>query len=87
MPRGGKSTPSRRHPCPTTLEANKTLIHRLYERLMANGDVAAADEILADGYLDHSVPGMAEAGRADLIGLVQAVRAAIPDIAPTVDRR
>jgi len=86
MPRGGKSTPSRRHPCPTTLEANKTLIHRLYERLMANGDVAAADEILADGYLDHSVLFMA-AGRAELIGPVQAISAAIPDIAPTVDRR
>jgi steroid delta-isomerase-like uncharacterized protein len=68
------------------LEANKALVRRLYERLMADGDVATAEEILADGYLDHSVPGMAEAGRAELIGLVQAVRAAVPDISPTVDQ-
>jgi predicted SnoaL-like aldol condensation-catalyzing enzyme len=68
------------------LEANKALVHRLYERLMASGDVAAAEEIIADTYVDHSLPGMAEAGRAELIGLVQAVRAAIPDIAPTVDQ-
>jgi predicted ester cyclase len=68
------------------LETNKALVHRLYERLMANGDVTAAEEILAGGYVDHSVPGMAEAGRAELIGVVQAVRAAIPDIAPTVDQ-
>lgn len=68
------------------LEANKALISRLYDRLMANGDVAAAEEILAERYLDHSVPGMAEAGRAELIGVVQAVRAAFPDIAPSVDQ-
>jgi predicted SnoaL-like aldol condensation-catalyzing enzyme len=67
-------------------EANKALVRRLYARLMANGDVAAAEEILADGYVDHSLPGMAEGGRAELIGLVQGVRAAIPDIAPTVDQ-
>jgi predicted ester cyclase len=67
------------------LEANKAVVRRLYDRLMASGDVAAAEEILADGYVDHSVPGLGEAGRGELIGAVQAVRAAFPDIAPTVD--
>jgi predicted ester cyclase len=52
---------------------------------MASGDVAAAEEILAEGYVDHSVPGQGEAGRGELIGVVQAVRA-VPDIAPTVDQ-
>ncbi len=68
------------------LEGNKALVRRLYERLMANGDVDAAEEILDDRYLDHSLPGNVEGGRAELIGLVQAVRAAMPDIAPVVDQ-
>jgi predicted ester cyclase len=68
------------------LEANKALVRRLYERLMANGDVGAAGEIVADDYVDHSLPGNIEGGRTELIGVVQAVRAAIPDIAPTVDQ-
>ena len=68
------------------LEPNKALVRRLYERLMANGDVAAAEEILDDGYIDHSLPGNVEGGRADLIGVVQAVRAAIPDIAPVIEQ-
>jgi len=67
------------------LEVNKTLVRRLYERLMANGDVGAAEGILHERYVDHSLPGNAEGGRAELLGVVQAVRAAIPDIAPTVD--
>jgi predicted SnoaL-like aldol condensation-catalyzing enzyme len=68
------------------LETNKAIVRRLYERLMANGDVAAAEEILDDSYVDHSLPGNAEGGRAELIGVVQAVRAAMPDIAPVVDQ-
>jgi steroid delta-isomerase-like uncharacterized protein len=67
------------------LDANKELVRRLYERLMANGDVAAAEEIIDEGYVDHSLPGNVEGGRAELIGVVQAVRAAVPDIAPVVD--
>jgi predicted SnoaL-like aldol condensation-catalyzing enzyme len=69
------------------LEPNKTLVRHLYERLMANGDVAAAEEILDDAYVDHSLPGNIEGGRAELIGVVQAVRAAVPDIAPSSIRR
>lgn len=68
------------------LEVNKALVRRLYERLMANGDVGAAEEILDERYVDHSLPGNAEGGRAELLGVVQAVRAAIPNIAPTVDQ-
>lgn len=67
------------------LESNKALVRRLYERLMANGDVSAAEGILDAGYVDHSLPGNADGGRAELIGLVQGVRAAIPDIAPVID--
>jgi predicted ester cyclase len=67
------------------LERNKALVGRLYDRLMANGDVAEAEEILAGDFIDHSLPGNVDGGRAELIGVVQAVRAAIPDIAPVVD--
>jgi predicted ester cyclase len=68
------------------LETNKALVRRLYERLMANGDVSAAEEIIDERHVDHSLPGNVEGGRAELIGLVQGVRAAIPDIAPVVDQ-
>lgn len=67
------------------LESNKALVRRLYDRLMANGDTAAAEAIVADDYLDHSLPGNVDGGRAELLGLVESVRAAIPDIAPVVD--
>jgi predicted ester cyclase len=67
------------------LDPNKDLVRRLYDRLMGNGDIAAAETIVAEDYLDHSLPGNVEGGRAELFGLVKAVRAAIPDIAPVVD--
>ena len=67
-----------------TPQANKELVHRLYNTLMAEGDVAAAHEILAAGYVDHDIPGLGEGGRAELIQAVQGVRAAFPDIKPTL---
>lgn len=70
---------------PDDLGSNKALVRRLYDRLMANGDIDDARAIVADDYVDHSLPGNVEGGRAELFGLVQAVRAAVPDIAPVVD--
>ena len=67
-----------------TTQANKDLVHRLYNTLMAEGDVTAAQEILATGYVDHDIPGLGEGGRAELIQAVQGVRAAFPDIKPTL---
>jgi steroid delta-isomerase-like uncharacterized protein len=67
-----------------TLQANKELVHRLYNTLMANGDVDAANEILAADYVDHDLPGIGEGGKAELIQLVQGVRASFPDIKPSL---
>src|SRR5687768_125688 len=68
------------------LDSNTVLVHRLYERLMAKGDVVAAEEILDERYVDHSLPGIGEGGRKEFIEVVRGVRAAVPDIAPTVDQ-
>jgi predicted SnoaL-like aldol condensation-catalyzing enzyme len=67
-----------------TGDDNTDLVRRLYGGLMAEGDTAAADEVLADDYLDHDIPGVGEGGRKELVAAVQAVRAAFPDIAPTL---
>jgi predicted ester cyclase len=65
-----------------TADDNKELVERLYGGLMARGNTAAADEVLADDYLDHDIPGVGEGGRHELVTAVQAVRASLPDIAP-----
>lgn len=66
------------------LEGNKQLVRNLYARLMGDGDRSAAAEIVADDYVDHDLPGIGEGGRQELVALVEGVRAAIPDIRPTL---
>jgi predicted ester cyclase len=68
----------------TTADANKELVRRLYGGLMAKGDTAVAAEVLAEGYLDHDIPGVGEGGSQELVAVVLGVRAAFPDIAPTL---
>jgi predicted ester cyclase len=63
---------------------NIELVQRLYGGLMAKGDTAVADEVLATDYLDHDIPGVGEGGRRELVAAVLAVRAAFPDISPTL---
>jgi predicted ester cyclase len=65
-------------------DGNTELARRLYGGLMAEGDTAVADEVLAEDYLDHDIPGVGEGGRKELVAAVLAVRAAFPDIAPTL---
>jgi predicted SnoaL-like aldol condensation-catalyzing enzyme len=67
-----------------TGDGNTELVQRLYGGLMAKGDTAVADEVLAEDYLDHDIPGVGEGGRQELVAAVLAVRAAVPDIAPTL---
>ena len=67
-----------------TAEGNKDLVRRLYGGLMAKGDTAVAEEGLAEDYLDHDIPRVGEGGRQELIAAVLGVRAAVPDIAPTL---
>jgi predicted ester cyclase len=68
----------------TATVGNKELVRRLYSGLMAKGDTAVAEEVLAGDYLDHDIPGVGEGGRKELVAAVLGVRAAIPDIAPTL---
>ena len=64
------------------LEQNKDLVRRLYATLMAKGDTEAADEILAEDYVDHDVPGPFPPDREGLKQAVLGVRAAFPDVQP-----
>lgn len=71
------------HDLVSTAEANKELVRRLYGSLMANGDTAAADAILARNYADHDIPGHpGDGGREELKAAVLGVRAAFPNIQP-----
>jgi len=66
------------------LEANKDLVRRLYAVLHGGGDTGAASAIVAEDYVDHDLPGIGEGGREQLFMLVSGVRAAIPDVRPSV---
>jgi predicted ester cyclase len=63
---------------------NTELVRRLYGGLMAKGDTDVTDEVLAEDYLDHDIPGVGAGGRRELVAAVLAVRAAFPDISPTL---
>jgi predicted ester cyclase/uncharacterized protein YndB with AHSA1/START domain len=66
-----------------TRPANKELVRRLYGTLMARGDTASADPILAHNYLDHDIPGHeGVGGREEFKAAVLGVRASFPDIQP-----
>jgi predicted ester cyclase len=65
-------------------DGNKELVRGLYAGLMANGDTAVADDLLADDYVDHDIPGVGEGGKKELVAAVLAVRASFPDIAPAL---
>jgi predicted ester cyclase/uncharacterized protein YndB with AHSA1/START domain len=83
----GKGNPHRARPQEHTStsnpDANKELVRRLYGTLMAAGDTAAADTVLAMDYVDHDIPGHAgDGGRDELKAAVLGVRAAFPDIKP-----
>ena len=64
-------------------ESNKELVRNLYGTLMAKGDTTSADSILANDFVDHSIPGLPRDGnREDLKAAVFQVRVAFPGIQP-----
>lgn len=66
-------------------QMNKAAVRRLYEELMGRGDTSVADELIDPAYVDHDIPGHSAPGRRDdLQATVLGVRAAFPDIVPTL---
>jgi predicted ester cyclase len=64
---------------------NKSAVRKLYASLMAEGDTKKAFTILSENYIDHDIPGFNGTGsREDLKNAVMVVRAAFPDIKPTL---
>jgi steroid delta-isomerase-like uncharacterized protein len=60
-------------------EANKQLVERGFQRLMNNGELAIADELVSADFLNHEAPPEAPRGPAGLRGMVTMLRTAFPD--------
>jgi len=68
-----------------SLDGNKALSRRLYEEVFGHGNLAAADEILAEGCVSHG-PGSPPAVGADGIKRQAALlRTAMPDLRVTLN--
>jgi steroid delta-isomerase-like uncharacterized protein len=71
-------------------ERNKVIVRRIPEQIFSRGDLAVADEVLAEEYVEHAlfgtrpVPGV-PAGREGFKQLVAKLRAAFPDLRYTVE--
>jgi predicted SnoaL-like aldol condensation-catalyzing enzyme len=64
-----------------TIEANKDLVRRFYEELWNRGNLAAAEELVAQDYVRHDLrPGAAPPGPAGQQAIAQRFRTAFPDI-------
>lgn len=57
----------------------KELVQRIFDEIVNKGNLDAADELMADDYVDHGPMGDV-AGREAFKGLVAAFRAAVPDL-------
>ena len=67
-----------------TVEANKAMARRLYEEVFGRGNLAAADEILAEGSICHG-PGSPPLPSGEQIKRqAVALRSAIPDLQVTL---
>ena len=67
-------------------ESNKDVVSRLYAEVMGKGNMAVADELLAENYVDHRLPFPdLPPNREGLKETVARVRAAFPDIKPVIE--
>lgn len=67
-----------------TIEANKALLHLLFEEALQRGSLALIDEIFAADFVDHSTPDQ-QAGHDGVKDYFVAVRTGFPDIRVRID--
>jgi predicted ester cyclase len=65
-------------------EANKALIHLLFEEVIQGGNLAKVDDIFSADFVDHSTPDQ-RAGREGVKGYLLMVRTGFPDLHVTLD--
>ncbi len=63
-----------------SVEANKRLVQEGFQRLMNQGELALADELVSADFLNHDAPPGAPRGPAGLRGVVTMLRTAFPDL-------
>ena len=61
-------------------EANKRLVQQGFQRLMNQGELALADELVSADFLNHDAPPGAPPGPAGLRQIVTMLRTAFPDL-------
>ena len=67
------------------LANNKEVVSRLYAEVMGQGNMAVADEVLAESYIDHRLPFPdLPPNREGFKKTVLRVRAAFPDVDPVI---
>ena len=67
------------------LEENKGLIRRFVEEIPNRGNMAAADELLADGFTVHFPTLPAIQGAENFVEIPAAIRTAFPDLVETIE--
>lgn len=69
-----------------SIEANKALVHRLFEEVVNAGELSAMDEILAPDFVSHEeLPPGIPSGREGAKQLFSMLRSAFPDLHATIE--
>lgn len=63
-----------------TVDDNKRLVEQAFARLFSRGELALADELVGEDFLNHDAPPEAPRGPAGLKFIVTMLRTAFPDI-------
>ena len=66
-------------------EENKAIVRRVIDELFNNGNLAAADDLIASDVVDHDAPPGLPPGREGMKQFVAMYRNAFPDLQSTVD--
>jgi predicted ester cyclase len=68
-----------------SLEKNKELARRYQQEVWGQGNLALLDELLADDYIDHSLPATMDSSRAGAQRAVKGAHDAFPDGVWTIE--